>query len=116
MSAFGLGDLGVSYLRTYVPPAVAACLVWLGSKAGVEVPLVAQEHAGEVAFFVVWGVYYALFRVLEQRWPKLGIMLGAPTAPVYSLPEGEHEFEESMDPATGKVVFRKTVTRYPRAQ
>jgi hypothetical protein len=116
MSSLGLGDLGVSYLRTAVPPAVAAFLVWAGAQVGIEVPLIAQEHAGEVAFFVVWGGYYALFRVLELKWPKLGIFLGAPAAPVYDASPAEYEVHEITDPASGVVTERTSITRFPASK
>lgn len=105
-------ETSASPSRTYVSPAVAGGLVRAGVQLGVEVPLVATEHAGATAFFLIWGLWYLLFRVLEQGNPALGAFLGATPAPVYELPQGGFEFHETVDPATGEVVERHSITRY----
>lgn len=115
MSTLNLGDLGVSYIRTAAPTVAAAGLTALGGAFDLQIPAVAQEHATAVTFFVLWAAWYGLFRWAEQRWPKMGAFLGVPAAPVYEALQGEHEFEESLD-EHGNVTYRKSITRYPRAE
>jgi hypothetical protein len=115
MSSLGLGDLGVSYIRTYAPGVAAVGLTAIGDAVGIEIPGIAKEHAGVLAVFVLWVAWYGLFRWAEQRWPKAGAFLGVPAAPVYEPLQGEHEFEETLD-ANGNVTYRKSVTRYPNQQ
>lgn len=111
--SLGIGDLGVSMIRTYVPGGVAVALTALGDAVGIEIPGLAAEHAAAVSIVVLWAAWYGLFRALEQRWPKWGALLGTPAAPVYDPPQGEHEFRETADPVTGAVVERHSITRYP---
>lgn len=81
-----MSDLIVSWIRTAVPVAVGAVLTWLASRFGVVVD--EQSSAGLtvglVALFT--GLYYAVARALEHRWPVLGVLLGAPRQPTYRPP------------------------------
>ena len=48
------------------------------------------------------GIYYAAARILEQRWPYLGWLLGAAKQPMYygpdDTPEPEPEVEDESGP------------------
>lgn len=70
-----MNDLVVSLIRTYVPMVVGAVVAWLVTQ-GINVDQSAVE--GVVAFLtaVFSGLYYVVVRLLEQRWPKLGWLLG----------------------------------------
>jgi len=72
-------------IRTYVPYAIGLALAWLFVHIGfdlrggpAEVALVAFTTA------VAMNGYYALVRVIELRWPILGILLGLPKSPTYA--------------------------------
>ncbi|WP_019871391.1 hypothetical protein [Salinispora oceanensis] len=81
-----VNDFLISFIRTAVPVAVGAVLAWLASKTGIvlDADSSASLTAGVVA--VVVAVYYALARVLEIRWPWLGLLLGRRAKPVYEVP------------------------------
>lgn len=111
--SLGIGDLGVSMIRTYVPGAVAVGLTALSDAVGIEIPGVAAEHAAALSIFVLWIAWYGVFRALEQRWPKWGAFLGTPAAPVYDASPAEYESREDLDPDTGAVVARTSISRYP---
>lgn len=78
-----MNDYFISLIRTWVPLGVGAVLSWLAS-LGLE--LGAEAEVGLVAFgtALVTGVYYALVRALEQRWPSFGRLLGKKTQVAYS--------------------------------
>ena len=74
-----VSDVGTSMIRTVVP-IVVGLIVALAAKAGFNVtsasitPVVASGAA---------AVYYVAVRMLELRWPRLGLLLGSATQPVY---------------------------------
>lgn len=78
-----MNDVLVSLIRTVVPVAVGAALTWLGSAAGIILPSDASTGltAGVVALVV--AAYYALVRLIERRWPGVGLLLGARRQPSY---------------------------------
>jgi len=70
-------DLVKSLVRTYVPYLVAGLIGW-----GV-LPESLSAEATVVFTGLIFGAYYLLVRVLEQRWPWFGGLLGARSAPTY---------------------------------
>lgn len=81
-----LSDYMLSTVRTLVPIGVAAVLSWLAVRFGFVVD--EQTSAGLVILFTALATsgYYALVRALEGWWPWLGVLLGAPTEPIYPRP------------------------------
>lgn len=77
-----MSDLITSYVRTAVPILVGALAAWLAQK-GFTVPeeLVTATSGLLTALFAL--AYYAIVRKLEQKWPKLGVLLGVPASPTY---------------------------------
>lgn len=78
-----MSDLVLSYIRTFVPVGVATVLTWLASKYGIILP---EEMSTQLAIAVtglVIGIYYAIVRGLESRWPWFGKLLGAARQPEY---------------------------------
>lgn len=78
-----LATLAPSLIRTYIPIAVAALVAWLG-QIGVILPDGASDALATGLAAVVAGLYYLAIRLLEERWPWLGVLLGSPTAPSYA--------------------------------
>jgi hypothetical protein len=74
-----------SLIRTYVPIVVGSLVAWLITLGVVLDPTV---EAGLITALtgVLIAVYYTVVRLLEKRWPALGILLGAATAPTYVKP------------------------------
>lgn len=72
----------ISQIRTYVPILVGALAAWLLTK-GVE--LDTDTQAGLIVFLtgLLQGLYYLIVRLLEKRWPKVGVLLGVASKPVY---------------------------------
>lgn len=77
-----MSDAIVSLIRTYVPVAVGAFIAWLLS-LGIEVD--AETQAGLVVSMtgLVVAAYYTLIRLLERKWPAVGVLLGIPKQPEY---------------------------------
>lgn len=77
-----MNDLVTSIIRTVTPSIVGAVLAALASK-GVE--LDAQAAANLTGFLTALfgGVYYVVVRLIEQRNPKAGILLGKAKQPEY---------------------------------
>lgn len=98
-----LNTLGPSLIRTYVPVIVGAFLSWLIT-LGIE--LDAQASAGLVTFLtaLLIGIYYTAVRLLEQRWPAVGALLGLAKSPdSYSKDE----------PVSGEIVEESVLPEYP---
>lgn len=71
-----------SYIRTAVPLLIGSIVAWL-SRKGVHASDAQVAFATAGLTFIVGMVYYIIVRKLEARWPKLGVLLGVPTKPVY---------------------------------
>jgi hypothetical protein len=77
----------LSLWRTFVPSAVGGVLGWLALH-GITIEGLSAEQISYGATVLGAGVYYGLFRALEQRFPALGLLLGSTKAPTYK--EGSH--------------------------
>lgn len=82
-----LSDQIVSLIRTVVPVWVGALLSYLSVRLGVVVPEEVSTGLTAALVALFTGLYYAVARLLEQRWPKLGWLLGMPKQPTYGRPE-----------------------------
>ena len=71
-----------SGIRTGVPALVGWLLGWLVTW-GLDVPASVRAWAVGLLTFALLMAYYLLVRLLEQRWPRLGWLLGSPTKPRY---------------------------------
>ena len=74
-------SLTPSLVRTIVPLIVGGLASILLASLGIVLPV---EAASEVMTVVLSGVYYSAVRVLERRWPALGVFLGSKQQPVYA--------------------------------
>jgi hypothetical protein len=71
---------GRSIIRTVVPIIVGSVIAWLAAR-GVKVDEATILPAVDA---VVAAAYYALIRLVEDKWPKAGWLLGSPGAPTYA--------------------------------
>lgn len=70
-----MNQLGPNLIRTYVPAAVGFVTSWLTARGvGVDAATQAQLIAAMTAIFT--AAYYTLVRLLEERWPQAGVLLG----------------------------------------
>lgn len=76
-----MNDYLISVIRTIVPMIVGA-LIAVAADLGFEIDSAALEV---VLFQVVSGLYYVVVRLLEQKFPEFGWLLGwkPPAAPTY---------------------------------
>lgn len=75
-------DIAISIIRTVVPALVGA-LVFALANLGIEVD---AEGWTALLTSLFIGIYYAIARQLEGRFPQLGWLLGYPKQPTYSDP------------------------------
>lgn len=75
-------DFGAAIIRTAVPYVTAFVVAKL-AEGGVDADA-AQVNAAAVT--IGGSLWYMLVRVLEQRWPKAGWLLGSPKQPTYEKP------------------------------
>lgn len=70
-----MSDFAISLIRTYVPIVVGAVVAWLVAR-GIAIP--SEAIVGTVAFLtaILQGFYYFVARLLEQRYPQFGWLLG----------------------------------------
>jgi hypothetical protein len=71
-----------SIIRTAVPYLVGL-IVSAFTFAGVTVSDELRASLVSLVTFVIGTVYYVGVRFLEKKWPKIGVLLGVPTPPVY---------------------------------
>lgn len=94
---YRVSDLAVSFIRTWVPVAVAGVLTWVGRRWGIVLP---EKMSAEATGWVVVGVtvvYHAAARWLERRggvslaaraarWLGRWMLGGVIRQPVYAAP------------------------------
>jgi hypothetical protein len=79
-----LSNYVISAIRTYVPLGVGVLLTWLASRLHVVIDPSSQAGLVALCVAVLSATYYALARLLEHRWPMLGVLLGVPAKPAYA--------------------------------
>lgn len=74
-----------SLIRTYVPIIVGALVAWL---ATLGLAIDADAAAGLIIFLTcaLQGLYYLVVRLLERKFPQIGVLLGSAQKPVYVEP------------------------------
>ena len=72
-----------SLVRTYVPILVGSVLSFLAVKYGFAVEPDVQNQLVAGLTGVVIAAYYLLVRLLERKFPQLGVLLGSTQKPVY---------------------------------
>lgn len=77
----------VSLIRTTAPAVVGAVLSWLALH-GLDLPSRDREAVTAAVTGILVVAYYAVVRALESKWPKLGVLLGVPSAPEYGSSAG----------------------------
>lgn len=81
-----MNDYIIGHIRTIVPVAIGAFLVWVGNTTGLAgLDQLAPELVPAVTGFII-AVYYALVRALAERWGFVGVLLGYNKAPAYKEP------------------------------
>jgi len=75
-------DLIPSLVRTWVPVAVGGVISWLATQ-NLQVSGGTQDALATLLTSVVIALYYTVARVLEQKWPALGLLLGSTKQPAY---------------------------------
>lgn len=79
-----LSPLG--FIRTFVPIIIGALCAWLAREYNVIIDEGTSQELVNTFTAALTAVYYAVFRVLEAKFPAFGWFLGAPTPPVYETP------------------------------
>lgn len=76
-------DLLPSLIRTWVPVMVGGLLSWLATQ-NLKVSGGVQDALATLLTSAVIALYYTLVRILEQRWPAFGLLLGTANQPSYA--------------------------------
>jgi hypothetical protein len=73
----------ISSIRTGVPIIVGAVVAFLAKKADI----IIEDDTSQAAVIALTGaaiaIYYGLVHAIEQRWPKVGVLLGKADLPHY---------------------------------
>lgn len=77
-----MNDLFISVVRTVVPMIVGSIGSFLATK-GVELDAATLAALSTFLAGLFSAVYYVVARILEQKFPQLGILLGAKKTPTY---------------------------------
>lgn len=106
-----MSDAFVGLIRTWVPAGVGAALAWLIT-LGVE--LDPQTEAGLLTSLTALAIalYYTVIRLLEAKWPAVGVLLGVPKTAVYNMPPAEST-SDAVYREDGSLSEVRSVTRWP---
>ena len=76
-------NFAISLIRTYVPIAVGTFISFLFVQFGLTLDgeIALQLTAGLTGLVI--GAYYLVARLLERKFPALGVLLGSTQKPVY---------------------------------
>lgn len=74
---------GVRTLSAYL---VGLGLTWLAVHFNVVLDKGTAANLAALAAFALGSAYYLLARLLETKFPKLGVLLGVPKKPAYGAP------------------------------
>lgn len=85
MSTTPPGNTLPAFIRTSVPLLVAAGVTFL-AQHGIVLDTVTSDALGVVLGGIAGVLWYGLVRVLEARWPQLGVLLGYAATPTYTAP------------------------------
>ena len=77
-----MGDLATSFIRTIVPMIVGAVVSFLASKS-ITLDATAAANLATFVGLAVSGLYYIIVRIIEQKFPKAGVLLGKAKNPEY---------------------------------
>lgn len=78
-----LNDRATGLIRTYVGYGVGAVLAWLLVHTGLDLTGPFQVALLVLLVAIVTNAYYFVVRLLEVRFPIVGVLLGIPKAPEY---------------------------------
>ena len=80
-----MSDLIPSLIRTYTPIIVGQLVAWLTLK-GVQLDDATVVGLTAALGGTVSAVYYLVVRLLEKKFPAIGVLLGSTRKPEYAAP------------------------------
>lgn len=83
-----LNDTFIGLIRTWVPIAVGAVIAWLAT-AGLQLDKETQAAAVVALTGLIQAAYYTVVRLLENKYPAVGWLLGKAKTPTYTPAEPE---------------------------
>lgn len=79
-----MSDYIASIIRTWVPVVVGLAAGWLAREWGFVIDEDSQAQAVAMFSAAATGLWYALVRFVEQKFPQVGWLLGLAKAPTYT--------------------------------
>lgn len=104
-------NIAASVVRTVVPVVVGAISA-LVAHAGIALSSEVEAQITVVVGAVVAAVYHWVVRMLEERWPLFGWLLGFARCPDYRVDDSFDYESSAVYDEQGRVVEIKTVSRY----
>lgn len=105
----GVSTYVVSNIRTLAPQLVGLILAWPIAKPILEAfgvdSMTAAIALAPVVATILSQAYYAIVRKLEEKWPKIGTLLGKAALPTYVDPAGNIVSPPAKDPALTSAVI-----------
>lgn len=78
-----MNDIITSLVRTYVPVIVGSVIAWLAAR-GINVDEATSGAAVTALTGAIILAYYTIIRLLERKFPKIGVLLGSAKKPEYT--------------------------------
>ena len=81
-----MSDFIIAQIRTYTPMIVGFLVNWLVAVNVLDPDAAIGVTAGLVAAgtAIFGGLYYFIVRLLAEKWPGVGVLLGYNKAPAYN--------------------------------
>jgi hypothetical protein len=79
-------NFALSLIRTYVPIAVGTFVTFLFVQFGLslDAEIAMQLTAGLTGLVI--ALYYGIIRLIERKYPQIGVLLGSTQKPIYVEP------------------------------
>ena len=80
-----MSDFVIAQIRTYVPMLVGMIVAWLLVQGILDAETSKTVIINMTALLtsLFSGLYYFIVRLLAEKWPFLGVLLGVNKAPAY---------------------------------
>lgn len=78
-----MSDVITSLIRTYTPILVGSVISWLATR-GLNIDESTSAAAVTALTGALIAVYYTVVRLLERKFPQVGILLGSAKKPEYT--------------------------------
>ena len=79
-----MSDFVIGHIRTWVPMGVGFALTWIARSLDIVIDEETSAQVVSLVSTIAAGLYYLIVRLVAERIPQVGILLGYNKAPAYA--------------------------------